>query len=157
MAFSCLFLCLGNRLIVPNAFSRFGSFVLCRQLVDYCRACRADDLVLGIRASRTTDCSDNYPLLDQRYAASRRNDSIECEQVIEMHELDTVFEYLGWAPEGRGSACLVLGNLHGVEHGTVHALQCADVAARIEHRYVHLPIPSLRLCHRRVNNPLDSV
>jgi hypothetical protein len=77
MAFSCLFVCLGNRLIVPNAFSRFGSFVLCRQLVDYCRACLADDLVLGIGSSRTTDCADNHPLFDQWDAASRGNDSIE--------------------------------------------------------------------------------
>jgi hypothetical protein len=65
MAFSCLFVRLGHRLIVPKAFSRFGSFVPCRQLVNYCRACLADDLVLGIRASRTTDCADNHPLVDQ--------------------------------------------------------------------------------------------
>src|SRR5580700_10227028 len=47
MAFSCLFVYLGNRLIVHNAFSIFGSFVACRRLVDYCRACLAEDLVPG--------------------------------------------------------------------------------------------------------------
>src|SRR5208283_1472753 len=157
MAFSCLSVCLGERLVVPNAFSRFGSFVLCRQWVDYCRACRADDLVLGIRASRATDCADNHPLFDQWNAASRRNDSIEREQVIEMHELDTVLEYLGWAPEGRGGACLMLGNLNGGKHGTVHALKGDEVAAGIGDRNVHLPIPFLRLCHRRLNHCLGPV
>ena len=53
-----------------------------RQLVNYCRPCRADDFVLGIRASRATDCTDNRtlvdrPLVDQGNAAARRNDSIE--------------------------------------------------------------------------------
>src|SRR3984885_11520396 len=157
MTFSCLFVSLGKRLIVPNAVSRFGSFVCCRKLVDYCRACLADDLVLGIRASRTTDCADNQPLFDQWDAASRGNDSIEREQIVEMHKVDTVLEDLRFAPEGRGCSSLVLGNLNGGKHRTVHPLKGDEVAAGIDHRYVHLPIPLLRLCHRRVNGRLSSV
>jgi len=95
MAFSCLFVCLGNR---------FGKFVSCRPLVDYRRACLADDVVLGIRASRRTDCADNHSLFDQWDAASRGNDSIEREQIVEMHELDTVLELLRFAPESTTAA-----------------------------------------------------
>jgi hypothetical protein len=51
-------------------------------------------------ASRTTDCTDNHPLVDQWNAASRRNDSIEREQIVEMHKLDTVLDDLRW-PSGR--------------------------------------------------------
>src|SRR5208337_2641262 len=123
MAISCPSVCLGKRLIVPNAFSRFGSFVLCRQLVDHCRACLADDLVLGIRSSRTTDCADNHPLFDQWDATSRGNDSIEREQIVEMHKLDTVLEDLGFAPERRGCSSLVFGDLDGGKHCTVHSLK----------------------------------
>jgi hypothetical protein len=125
--------------------------------VNYCRACLADDLVLGIRASRTIDCADNDLLVDQWNAASRRNDSIEREQIVEMHKLDTVLELLRFAPEGRGCSCLVLGNLNGGKHRAVHSLEGDEVAAGIDYRYVHLPIPLLRLCHRRVNNGLGSV
>jgi NAD(P)-dependent dehydrogenase (short-subunit alcohol dehydrogenase family) len=35
-------------------------------LINYCRPCLAHDFVLGIRASRTTDCADNISLDDQR-------------------------------------------------------------------------------------------
>src|SRR5580700_7297245 len=157
MAFSYLLIRLEDRLIVPNAFSRFGLFVRCWQLVDYCRACLADDFVLGIRSSRTTDCADNRPLFDQWDAASRGNDSIEREQIVEMHKVDTVLELLRWAPEGRGCFCLVLCNLNGGKHRAVHSLEGDEVAAGIDHRYVHLPIPLLRICHRRVNNSLCSV
>jgi hypothetical protein len=45
MAFSFKFVCLGKRLILDNAFSIFGSFVACWRLVDYRRACLADDIV----------------------------------------------------------------------------------------------------------------
>jgi len=144
-------------LIVANAFWRFGLFVCCRQLVDECRACLADDLVLGIRASRTTDCADDHPLFDQRNAASRRNDSIEREQIVEMHKLDTVLEGLRWSPEGRGCSRLVFRNLNGGKHRAVHSLEGHEIAPGIDHRYVHLPIALLRLCHRRVNNRLGSV
>jgi hypothetical protein len=51
----------------------------------------------------------------------------------------------------------VLGNLNGGKHRTVHSLKGDEVAAGIDHRYVHLPIPVLRFCHRRVNNRLGSV
>src|ERR1700678_862815 len=111
----------------------------------------ADDLVLEIRASRTTDCADNRPLLDQWDAASRRNDSIEREQIVEMHNVDTDLELLRRAPEGRSCSSLVFGNLNGGKHRTVHSLKGDEIAAGIDHRYVHLPIPLLRLCHRRVN------
>jgi hypothetical protein len=48
-------------------------------------------------------------VFDQRNAATRRNDSIEREQIVEMPEVDAVLENLSWAPEGRGGARLVLG------------------------------------------------
>ena len=95
--------------MAPNAFSICGLFVCCRELVNYGRARLADDLVLGIRASRTTDRADDHTVCDQRNAATRRNDSIEREQIVEMPEVDAVLENLSWAPEGRGGARLVLG------------------------------------------------
>src|SRR5579862_4484484 len=157
MAFSCLNVGLGTWSIVPNTFSTFGSFVNWRQLVDYCRACLADDVVLGIRASGRTDCANNHPLFDQWDAASRGNDSIEGEQIVEVHKLDTILELLRFAPEGRGCSCLVLRNLNGGEHRAVHSLKGDEIAAGIDHCCVHLPIPFLRLCHRSVNNHLGSV
>ena len=95
--------------MAPNAYSICGLFVCCRELVNYGRARLADDLVLGIRASRTTDRADDHTVFDQRNAATRRNDSIEREQIVEMPEVDAVLENLSWAPEGRGGARLVLG------------------------------------------------
>jgi hypothetical protein len=93
---------------------RSRSFVHLRELVNYRRACLADNLVLGVRASRTTDCADNHPLLDQRNAAARRNDSIEREQIVETHKLDAVLEDLGWAPEGCCCSCLMFRYLNGM-------------------------------------------
>src|SRR5579863_425032 len=131
--------------------------LLAGSFVNYCRACLANDLVLGIRASRNTDCANDRAFLDQRNAAARRNDSIEREQIVEMHKVDTVLEYLGWAPEGRGGACLVLGNLNGGKHRAVHPLKGDEVAAGIDHPNVHLPTTLLRLCNRRVDNRLGPV
>ena len=54
----------------------------------------AHNFVLRIRASRTTDCADNSTKVDQWNAASRRDDSIEREQIVEMHKLNTVLEDL---------------------------------------------------------------
>jgi hypothetical protein len=144
-------------LAVPNAFSRFGSFVHCRELVDHRRSSLADNLVLRIRSSRTTDCADNRAPIDQRDAASRGDDSIEREQIVEMQKLNTVLELLRFAPEGRGCSSLVFGDLNGGKHRPVHSLKGDEVAAGIDHRYVHLPTPFLRLRHRRVNNRLGSV
>src|ERR1700678_51005 len=91
--------------------------------LNYCHACLADDVVLGIRASRTTDCANNHPLFDQRDAAPRGNDSIEREQIIEMHKLDTILELLRFAPEGGGCSGLMLGNLNVGKHRTIHSLK----------------------------------
>src|SRR5258705_7879844 len=157
MGFSFVFVSLGNRLTAANVFSRSGLFVRHRELVNYCRTCLADDLVLGIGASRATDCADNYPLVDQWNATSRRNDSIEREQIVETHQLDTVLEDLGWAPEGRGCSCLVLGNLNSGKHRAVHSLEGNQVTAGIGYCDVHLPFPLLRLCHSSVNYRLGSV
>jgi hypothetical protein len=74
-----------------------------------------------------------------------------------MHKLDTVLKLLRFAPEGRGCSRLVLGNLNGGKHRTVHSLKGDEATAGIDHRYVHLPIPLLRLCHRCVNDRLGSV
>jgi DNA-binding NarL/FixJ family response regulator len=60
-----------------NAFSIVGLFARRQELVDYSRACFADDLVPGIRATRTTDCADKRPLVNQWDSAARRDDSIE--------------------------------------------------------------------------------
>ena len=84
---------------------------------------RATRLVLGIGSSGTSDGADNLSSLDQMNAASRRDESIEREQVVEVHKVDTIFEDLGWAPKGRGCACFVLGNLNGGEHRAVHPLE----------------------------------
>ena len=50
----------------PSLFSRSALFDPCRVLINYCRPCLAHDFVLGIRASRTTDCADDISLDDQR-------------------------------------------------------------------------------------------
>ena len=94
IGFSFVSMSLRNWLIALNACSRSGLFVRRLKLVDYCRAGLADDLVLGIRASRTADCADNRALVDQWNAAARRNNSIEREQIVEMHQIDAVLKYL---------------------------------------------------------------
>src|ERR1700731_2228507 len=91
--------------------------------VNYCSACLANDSVLGIRASRNSDCANDRAFLDQGNAAARRNDSIEREQIVEMHKVDTVLEDLGFAPERRGGSCLVFCNLNGGKHRPVHPLE----------------------------------
>src|ERR1700680_1545357 len=58
-----------------SVVSRQESFDSRREFVNYCRPCLAHDCILGIRASRTTDCADNIALFDQWNTASRRNDS----------------------------------------------------------------------------------
>src|SRR5580658_3625615 len=88
------------------------SFDLLRQLVDHCRPSLAHDFVLGIRSSGTTDCADDIALVDERNTASRRNDSIECKQIVEMHKVDTILEDLCWPSEGHGCSRLVLSNLN---------------------------------------------
>jgi hypothetical protein len=50
---------------------RSDLFVCRLELVNYCQGGLADDLVLGIRASRTADCADNRSLVDQRNATAR--------------------------------------------------------------------------------------
>jgi len=61
------------------------SLTPCRELVNYGRTRLAYHLILRVGTSRTTDCADNLALLDQWNAAARRNDSVEREQIIEMH------------------------------------------------------------------------
>jgi hypothetical protein len=126
-------------------------------VVDYRSACLADDLVLRIRATRTTDCANNRTLVDQWNAASRRNDTIESEQIIEMHELDAILEDLRWTTESRGCSRLVFRYLDGGKHSAVHSLESNQVATGIGYCYVHLPIPLLRLFYGGVNNRLGSV
>jgi hypothetical protein len=107
----------------PSAFSSSVSFDPRRELINDCRPCLAYDFVLGIRASRTTDCADNHSLVDQWNTASRRNDSIEREQIVEVHKLDTVLEDLRWPPESHGCSRLVLRNLNGGEHRAVYSFE----------------------------------
>ena len=106
------------------ALSRSGSPGSRRELVDERGARLADDLSSrGIRSSRTTDCADDHSLIDQWNAASRRNNSIEREQIVEVHELDPVLEDFCWAPKCRGCSCLVLGDLNGGKHRAIHSLE----------------------------------
>src|ERR1700733_16418 len=90
---------------------RSASFVRRRELVDYCRVCLAEHLILRIGTSRTTDCADNIALLDQWNAAPRRNDSVEREQIVEMHKLDTVLEDLCWGRKVAAGRAFVRCNL----------------------------------------------
>jgi hypothetical protein len=64
---------LRSRSLVPNW-----------DLINHYCACLTDDFVLGIRASRTTDCTDDRSSVDQWNATSRCNHSIEREQTIEI-------------------------------------------------------------------------
>ena len=122
--------------------------------INYCRPCLADDFVLGIRASRTTDCADDIALVDQRNTASRRNDSIEREQIVEMHKVDAILEDFRRPPEGHGCSRLVFGNLNGGEHRAVHSLEGNQVTTGIGYRYIHFPIPFPGLFHGGLNNRL---
>src|SRR5437764_1203052 len=79
--------------------------------------------VADIWASRSTDRANNRALVDKRNAASRRYDSIEREQIIEMHELDPILEDLCGAPEGHSRSRLMFRNLDGGEHRAVHSLE----------------------------------
>src|SRR5271170_4938432 len=125
-----------------------------RELVNYCRPCLAHDFVLGIRASRTTDCADNRAPVDQWNTASRRDDSIEREQIVEMHKVDAILEDLRWAPEGHGCSRLVLRNLNRGEHRAIHSLEGNQVATGIGYCDIHLPIPLPGLCDSGLNNRL---
>ena len=49
-------------------------------------------------------------LVDQWNATARRDNSIEREQIVEMHQLDIVLE--DWASEGRGCPGLVFRYLN---------------------------------------------
>jgi hypothetical protein len=96
-------------------------------------------------------------MVNQWNAASRRNHSVERAQLVEMHKVDTVLEDLGRAPEGRSCSSLVFRYLNGGQHRTVHSVKDDKVPAGIDHRYIHLPIPLLRLSHSGVNNGLGGV
>src|ERR1700687_404961 len=122
-----------------SVVSRQKSFDSRRDFVNYCNPCLAHDFVLGIRASRTTDCSDNIALFDQWNTASRRNDSIECEQIVEMHMLDPILEDLRRAPKGNGCPRRVFRNLNGSEHRAVHSSEGNQVTTGIGYCYVHFP------------------
>jgi hypothetical protein len=113
----------GSRNANPALFSKPLLFDPRLELINYCRACLAHNFILGIRASRTTDCADNIALLGQWNAASRCNDSIEREQIVEMHKLDTVLEDLRWPPEGHSCSRFVLRNLNGGKHRAVHSFE----------------------------------
>src|ERR1700691_3091231 len=126
----------------------------CREFVSDCHPRLAHDFILRIGASRTTDCADNIAQVDQWNTASRRNDSIEREQIVEMHELDTILEDLRRAPEGHGSSRLVLGDLNGGEHRAVHSLEGNQVTAGIGYCYLHFTIPPPGLCHGCLNHRL---
>src|SRR4029077_18165513 len=119
--FSWVLRSLGNRTIALDGFSRFGLFAARGGFVDYRGTRLADDLVLGIRAPGDADCANDRAIFNQWNAAARGDDSIEREQIVELHEIDTVFEDLGGAPECGGCASFVLGNLNGGEHRAVHA------------------------------------
>ena len=121
-------------------------------MVNHRRPRLAHHFVLGIRPSGNTDCADNVALIDQWNAASRRNDSIERELIIEMHEINAILENLRWSPEGHRCSRLVLRNLNGGKHRAVHSLESNQVPAGIGYRYVHFPIPFLGLSHRSLNN-----
>src|SRR4029077_2981876 len=108
IGFSLVFVSFGKRLIALIAFPSSGLFFCRLRLVNHCSTGHADDPVLGIRASRTADCADDRSALDQWNATARRDNSIEREQIVEMHQIDTVLEDLGGTPEGYGCSRLVL-------------------------------------------------
>src|SRR2546430_3990230 len=72
-----------------------------RSLLDRRGADLAGDFILRAGAAGTADRADQLAAFDQRNAASRGDDSIEGDEVIEA-VLDSVLESLGFAPEGRG-------------------------------------------------------
>lgn len=106
---------------------------------------------------RTTDRANDDALVNQRNAASRRNYSIEREQVIEMHQLDSVLEDLGWSPKGYGCSRLMLRNLNGGEHRAIHSLEGHEVATGISDGRVHFPVELPGLCDGGLNDRLGLV
>src|SRR5580658_8322838 len=116
-------------------------FVALLELVNDCRAGLADDLVLGIRAARTADCADDRPPVDQWNTPAGRDHSVEREQIVQMHQVDAVLEYLGWAPESRCCLRLVFRDLDRGKHRAIHSLEGNQVAPGIHYGDVHLPIP----------------
>ena len=83
-------------------FSNHAAIAASQALLNDCRACPADYLIQVIGTPRTSDRADQLTVLDQWNAATRRNDSIQRQQVIQIVDLDTVLEDLGFAAEGRG-------------------------------------------------------
>src|SRR5450631_2244698 len=78
----------------------------CR-LLDRRRAGLAGDFVLRAGAPRAADRADHLAAFDERNAATRGDDAIECDQVGKAG-LDAGLENLGLAPESCCAACLVL-------------------------------------------------
>src|ERR1700722_4722674 len=81
-----------------RSFLDTGSISFRRALVNDCRSRLAYDLVLRIRTARSANCADNHALIDEWDTASRCNNSVEGEQIVQVHELDAVLEDLGWTP-----------------------------------------------------------
>src|ERR1700675_3220309 len=77
-----------------------------RSLLDGCGADLAGDFILRTGAAGTADRADQLDTLDQGNAASRADDSVESDQVVEAVDLNAVFENLGFSTEGRGRARL---------------------------------------------------
>jgi len=76
------------------------------------------------------------PFLDQRNAAARRNDSIESEQIVEMHKLIPSSKTLvSRRKVAAARACV--RHLNGGKHRAVHPLEGHQMAAGIDYRYVH--------------------
>ena len=115
------------------------------------------NLVLRVRASRNTDRTDDYTVVDQWNSASGRDDSVESEQIVQMAEIDAVLEDPGTAAEDCGRSGLVLRDLNRSGHRTVHSLEGDRIATGVSYRYVHFPPSFLRLGDSGLNNRLRPI
>ncbi len=114
------------------------------------RLCRRY-LVLRPGAAGASYCADNLASFNQGNATARSDDTIQRQHIqIVITELDRIFEGLGFAAKADCCMRLVLGNLYRRQLRTVHASECHQIAARIQHRDVKLssraswPRPPLR-------------
>src|SRR5579862_7162488 len=88
----------------------------------------AGRLILRTGAAGAADCADDLAVVDQRYAAARRDDVIERQDVVESELRHRVLERPCRAAVPRCDAGLVLGDRNGGELSAVHASKGNEIA-----------------------------
>src|SRR5215472_13044221 len=105
----------------------------------------AGRLVLRARAAGAPDPAHHPAPLDERNTAAGCDHPIERQRVVEPIRLNGVLPRLGFAAERHRGARLVFRDRNRGKLCAVHALEGDEVASRVHHRDIQLPVALLRL------------